>query len=133
MAREYWYMQLRSWLMWSSMESLIRCVLSGQKRLLIPGKTGAEEDARREHTEFRPCYKVAPFVVARVNTASVDTPGRYPFFRGLHLRSPGDAARVRRPESCRLGLGDVRGGRGVRPVEAGEHDEIAGVEAREVL
>src|SRR3954447_25473807 len=67
MAREYWYMQLRRWLMRSSVKSLIRSSLSGQKRLLQPSEPGAEGGCEASISKSSTCYKVRFFVVARAN------------------------------------------------------------------
>src|SRR3954447_6229988 len=85
MAREYWYMQLRRWLMRSSVKSLIRSSLSGQKRLLIRRKPGAEGRLRASIQKSSTCYKVRFFVVARANGGVWAPPVATPFPRGLHL------------------------------------------------
>src|SRR6266550_1180129 len=62
-------MQLRRWLMRSSIQSLIRYVLSGQKPLLTTGKSERQERLRASIQNFRRCYKVPSFVVAPANSA----------------------------------------------------------------
>src|SRR5580765_445505 len=118
-------MQLRSWSMRSSIWSLIRWVLSGQKPLLTTRKTRQKRAAASEHTEFAACYKVAPSVVDRANTSLPNTLVDYPIGRRLHLSgSTCDPPGVRSDEAGLLGLVDVRGRVRVRLVDAAEHDEV---------
>src|SRR6266487_1108662 len=103
-------MQLRSWVMRSSIGSLIPCVLIGLKPLLTTGKSGREGGYEASIQKSQACYKVAFIVVDRANTASATTPCGYPLARCLHLPSAGDPAGVRR-KAGGLGLRDVGRGR----------------------
>src|SRR5437763_7443852 len=134
MAREYWYMQLRRWLMRSSVKSVIRSSLSGQKRLLKPSKPGAEGRLRASIPQSSTCYKVRFFVAAGANWGVWAPPVATPFVYRLHLRpSTRDLTCIGGREAGGLGLGEVLGGIRVRRVHAAEDGEIARMQTGEVL
>src|SRR5215831_99550 len=119
-------MQLRSWVMRSSMESLIRSSLNGQKRLLNGGKPSAERGLDRAYRNPRPVTKSGSVLPCELTTG-FGHPGRYP----VSVRStPGVSARhvprVGGGEPRSLGLREVLRRLSFRRVGAAQDDEIAG-------
>src|SRR3954449_2308406 len=133
MAREYWYMQLRRWLMRSSVKSVIRSSLSGQKRVLKPSKPGAEGRCERAYRNRRPVTKSACSLSLVPTGASGHSPSLPCFAAATPIGSTGDLPRVRGREAGRLRFGKVSRGLRVRRVDAAEDDEIAGRQSGEVL
>src|SRR5213595_1394690 len=90
MAREYWYMQLRRWLMRSSVKSLIRSSLVA-KNVCYNGVNRAPRAAASEHIEIVHLLQSPHLRCRSCQRGSGAPPLATPFISWLHLSpSPRD-------------------------------------------